>query len=333
MEVVVGQPPLYWHPSTMVWSIPRLWRVVVMCLWAGVVCMRAGLPEPHRACYCWFRRPCAHVGATVLRGGGPGRRPRVAADKRGEGQSAARESPDSSHDSTGPEPGSGGSPGVSDGLEELMASGEPSAARFSQFDFAAPNDETAMMRQAALLARRGRADSDADDANQLDPYDSWLVDIDNDEGPHARDVSQRRGTEEPERPPADGAGASLPLRHGAGARFCSDSEGDVGEDMGEDVGEDVGEEEGEEEREDSGDWDLPVRGEIWSESEDAQVLLSPVSRFRHKLQKLKWQWYDEDERKPDADGWTELDRHLRRNVAAPLVCRPPLLIALGGFVH
>ena len=312
--------------------MPRLSaRVFVVCLWAGVVCLRAGLTEPCRACYCSFRRPCAHVGATVLRGGGPGRRPRAAADKRGEG-SAARESPDSSHD-TGPDPGSGGSPGASDGLEELLASGEPSAARFSQDDAAAPYDETAMMRQSALLARQGRADSDADDANQLDPCDSWLVDIDNDEGPYARGVSQRRGAEEPKRPPAASAGASLPLRHGAGARFCSFSEGDVGEDVGEDVGDDVGEDVGEEEGEDSGDWDLPVRGEIWSESEDAQVLLSPVSRFRHKLQKLKWQWFDEEERKPDADGWTELDRPLRRNVAAPLVCRPPLLIALGGSVH
>ena len=254
----------------------------------------------------------------------------LAEDKRGEGQNA--ESPDSSHHSTGQNPGSVGSPDASDGLEELMASGEPSAARSSQDDAAAPNDETAMMRQAALLARRGRADSNADDANQLDPDDSWLVDIDNDEGPHARGVTQRLGAGEPERPPAAGAGGFLPLRRGAGARFCYDREGDVGEDVSEDVGEEEGEERGEE-GEDSGDWDLPLRGEIWSESEDAQVLLSPVSRFRHKLQKLKWQWYDEEERKPDANGWTELDRHLRRNVAAPLVCRPPLLIALGGSVH
>ena len=314
--------------------VPRV--VVAVCVCAGLVLA----PEPRRArpCSVAFRRGggCDSHPQVPVRGGscgllcdvwrtlrlqggsGPRRRPRATAHSGDTVQQAVGELSDPSHGSAGSGPGSGSSQSASDGLEQLTASRERPGV--SQGDAAAPNDEAALLRQINLLARQDRVDSDADGVNQEDADDSWLADFTDDQGPHARIVTQG-----PHRPFAAGAGAPLPLRQFAGARSCSESEENVGEDGGECEGEDS-------EGEDSQDWDLPVRGEPWSESEDAALLLSPVSRFKHKLQKLRWKWYDEEERKPDAAGWTELDRQLRRNVDAALVCRPPMLLALGGSV-
>ncbi len=316
--------------------------VVALCVCAGLVLA----PEPRRARPCsasfrrgggWDSRPRVPVrggSCGLLRdvwrtlrqkgGAGPRRRPRATAYSGDTVQPAVGDSSDPSHGGTGAGPGSGSSQSASDGLEQLTASHDERPG-ISQGDAAAPNDEVALLRQVNLLARESRADSDADGVNQEDADDSWLADFADDEGPHARSVPLRSGAEGPDRPFAASAGAPLPLRQFAGARSCSDSEENVGEDGGESEGE-------ESEGEDSEDWDLPMRGETWSESEDSALLLSPVSRFKHKLQKLRWKWYDEEERKPDAAGWTELDRQLRRNVDAALVCRPPMLLALGGSV-
>jgi len=66
-------------------------------------------------------------------------------------------------------------------------------------------------------------------------------------------------------------------------------------------------------------------------SDEDALLLSPVSRWKRSLSKLKWNWYDDEERKPDQDGWTELDRRLRRNHAPRDHLNDHVLMALGGY--
>jgi len=198
-----------------------------------------------------------------------------------------------------------------------------------QVDAAEPNDEVAMLRQINRLdrPRRENAVSQDDDEHLVDSDDSWLADVRDDQGPDAvahllaaRAPAKSRGStgkkkqtgaeSEPERldKHAHPRGSH---KHGSESECDGAHHSVFSSELDEDSDE-LGREE-------------------WPEEDSAAEMLSPVSRMKHMVQKMKWDWYDAPQRKPDATGFTELDRRLRRNLEYTAWCPDSMLFVLGGY--
>ena len=173
---------------------------------------------------------------------------------------------------------------------------------------AAQHDEDAMLRQMERMEKRHaeRQGLELCDSEE----DSWRADEPFGRGLHAR--SRHGSTEAPTDPDRNAGGlvsATQRFRHSFQAQSDVDHAG-------------------------TGERDVDLCSENFeedSEVDEDELLLSPVSRYQRAISKLKWNWYDADERKPDHAGWTELDRRLRLNIAPSTCLKGDVLMVLGGY--
>lgn len=173
---------------------------------------------------------------------------------------------------------------------------------------AQPHDEDAMLRQMEKMEKRHAERQGLDPCDSEE--DSWRADEPFGRGLHAR--SRHGNTQAPADPDRNAGGlisGTQRFRHSFQAQSDVDHEG-------------------------AGERDVSLCSENFeedSEVDEDELLLSPVSRYQRAISKLKWNWYDADERKPDHAGWTELDRRLRLNIAPSTCLKGDVLMVLGGY--
>ena len=175
---------------------------------------------------------------------------------------------------------------------------------------------------------RLRPDKYEADEYSLDADDSWLAELRDDQGPealaHLRTLKHESSRHDPA-PVSRAVATARATDKDAGANALESGQttprvlwpaavedGDAHE-----------EEESEEESDEEDESEDTVsesqeEGRVHDSLDDDdeqldedELLLSPVSRYKLKLQKMKWKWYEDKKRREDARGFTALDRRLR----------------------